>query len=87
LNPGRYAKPPQDPAAALALVSARAADVNSQPTPGPSEGKEEDADLQRAKDLIELHYSIKVAGEKGDLERILRESRSVVRELGIGKKE
>jgi hypothetical protein len=71
---------PQDPAAALALVSARGADDK----PAPPSDAEQDPELKRAKDLIELHYSIKIASENGQLERILREARAVVRELDTG---
>ena len=63
-------------------MSPRAADDK---TAAPPDAEEQDADLKRAKDLIELHYSIKVPSENGQLERILREARSVVRELDTGK--
>ena len=71
----------QDPAAALALVSARGAAGDKT---AKSDAEEQDPDLKRAKDLIELHYSIKVASENGQLERILRDARAVVREVDAG---
>lgn len=62
----------------MALVSARGED-GSKPAASAS-NEDSDVDLKRARDLIELHYSIKVAGETGQLERILREARAVVKE-------
>ncbi|KAF2203753.1 hypothetical protein GQ43DRAFT_366182 [Delitschia confertaspora ATCC 74209] len=65
----------QDQNAALALVSARA---NQPPVPKADES-ELDPDLKRAKDLVELHYSVKVAHQRGELERGLDEARQAVR--------
>ncbi|KAF2806722.1 uncharacterized protein BDZ99DRAFT_523296 [Mytilinidion resinicola] len=69
-----------DPAAALSLVSAR-------PHPSPSSlkpitsatKKEDDTDLKRAKDLVELHYAVKVAHGDGEPDQELVELRGSVR--------
>ncbi|KAK5144846.1 hypothetical protein LTR04_001458 [Oleoguttula sp. CCFEE 6159] len=72
-----------DPAAALALVSARpplstsstasannatAPTTNAPPTPSapiPNTDPDLDPDIQRAKDLLHLHYTVKVAHQRG----------------------
>ncbi|PSN63360.1 hypothetical protein BS50DRAFT_637856 [Corynespora cassiicola Philippines] len=75
-----------DPAAALALVSARptgpstTADSKEKPTSSP---EEDDADLQRAKDLLKLHYEVKEAHKRGELESGLQDARAAV-EKAVG---
>jgi len=75
-----------DPAAALALVSARPAtkhDSGTASTTAPNEEEGErtagqhsdDADLVRAKELVRLHYQVKVAQQAGVLGRELDEAR------------
>jgi hypothetical protein len=77
----------KDPSAAKALVSARPSMSTAKnaetDTPDSSSQSKEEKDIQRAKDLIELHYSIKVAHENGDLDRELSSARDAVRELNI----
>lgn len=76
----------QDPAAALALVSARpGAGPDKDDTNSLSAVKtnDDDADLKRAKDLLELHAAVKVAHQDGtdpELERARRDVERVVRE-------
>jgi len=43
--------------------------------------QEEDADLQRAKDLVQLHYSVKIAHADGAVDEGLLEARRAVREV------
>jgi hypothetical protein len=43
--------------------------------------QEEDSDLQRAKDLVQLHYSVKVAHANGAVDEGLLEARRAVREV------
>jgi hypothetical protein len=71
----------QDPAAALALVSARPNPSSSTTTDTNEQKVEEqgsDQDLQRAKDLVELHYAVKEAHKRGELGRGLVEARRAV---------
>jgi hypothetical protein len=77
---------PQDPNAALALVSARPNPSSSattsagDPTASTQEDNAEarDEDLRRAKDLVELHYAVKEAHKRGELGTGLMEARKVV---------
>ncbi|KAJ4287222.1 hypothetical protein N0V90_012620 [Kalmusia sp. IMI 367209] len=71
-----------DPAAALALVSARPNASSS--VSNPAEVKEEtDVDIKRAKELVELHYTVKEAHRRGELGAGLEEARaSVARAVG-----
>ncbi|KAF1959057.1 hypothetical protein CC80DRAFT_591141 [Byssothecium circinans] len=66
-----------DPTAALALVSAR---PNSplNPHEAPEKADDQDPDLRRAKDLMELHYAVKEAHKKGELGGGLVEARQAV---------
>ncbi|KAF2634905.1 hypothetical protein P280DRAFT_437900 [Massarina eburnea CBS 473.64] len=66
-----------DPTAALALVSARL-DSSSKPSDAAVPVDEQDADLKRAKDLVELHYAVKEANRRGELGRGLAEARRAV---------
>ncbi|KAJ9669087.1 hypothetical protein H2201_000913 [Coniosporium apollinis] len=73
-----------DPAAALALVSARpSTSTATQPSKAPERPdtatEEDDPDLARAKDLVELHYKVKVAHTGGAMDRGLMEARDAVR--------
>jgi hypothetical protein len=43
--------------------------------------QEEDPDLQRAKDLVQLHYSVKVAHADGAVDEGLVEARRAVKEV------
>jgi hypothetical protein len=80
---------PKDPAAALALVSARSNPSPSSTTTGTAStdptaqaretsAEDRDPDLQRAKDLVELHYGVKEAHKRGELGRGLMEARRAV---------
>ncbi|EON64321.1 hypothetical protein W97_03552 [Coniosporium apollinis CBS 100218] len=72
-----------DPTAALALVSARPSTTTStqasQTPEQPDALAEDDPDLARAKDLVELHYKVKVAHTGGAVDRGLMEAREAVR--------
>jgi hypothetical protein len=69
----------QDPAAALALVSARPNTSDKSATIT----EEDDKDLARAKELLKLHYDVKEKHKRGDLARGLEEARrSVARITG-----
>jgi hypothetical protein len=74
----------QDPAAALALVSVRPGTTATTAPLGNSiaESTEDDPDLQRAKDLIQLHYSVKMPHATGE-DKGLLEARSSVKKLNI----
>lgn len=85
---------PQDPAAALALVSARpdsSPSTTTQDTTAPAEPNttpttqqdESDPDLKRAKDLLKLHFEVKEAQKRGELSRGLEEARAMV-ERAVG---
>lgn len=70
----------QDQAAAQALVSARPEGSHTQPTGEVAE----DPELRRAKELVELHYSVKVAQQKGlyqDLNKAREDVRRVMQEM------
>ncbi|KAF2682632.1 hypothetical protein K458DRAFT_390554 [Lentithecium fluviatile CBS 122367] len=74
-----------DPTAAIALVSVRpnqpvstSANSTEKSDRGDGEGQEADADLKRAKDLVELHYAVKEAHKRGELGRGLMEARRAV---------
>ena len=74
----------QDPAAALALVSARPKfeDGKQNDSQANATNDDQDPDLKRAKDLLELHATVKVAHQDGtdaelnrareDVERVMR---------------
>jgi hypothetical protein len=74
-----------DPAAALALVSARPTTTASTPAPDAAKAKDEneDADIQRAKELVELHYAVTAAHRRGELGAGLAEARASV-ERAVG---
>ncbi|KAK4985132.1 hypothetical protein LTR66_008262 [Elasticomyces elasticus] len=72
-----------DPAAALALVSARSRPTTTTTTADAEQRAETgqeatDADLRRAKELLELHSSVKLA-HRGGVDRELEEARERVR--------
>ncbi|KAJ4987355.1 hypothetical protein SVAN01_07093 [Stagonosporopsis vannaccii] len=81
-----------DPAAALALVSARSSpspSSASQPSlPGNKQGAlqeqdtdtDTDADLRRARELVHLHYAVRERCRTGELGRGLAEARRAVEE-------
>lgn len=79
---------PQDPDAALALVSARPSSSTSAPhttAPAPNDPAQDDddKDLQRARELVGLHYDVRERCKRGELGRGLEEARSAVeRALG-----
>lgn len=79
----------QDPAAALALVSARSdssSTINSATTSAAAaaaDTEDSDPDLKRAKDLLELHVEVKEAEMRGELSRVLEEARGLV-ERAVG---
>ncbi|KAI5366110.1 hypothetical protein Slin14017_G037500 [Septoria linicola] len=68
-----------DAEAALALVSAKpplATSSNAeQPLP---KGDDDDPDLQRAKDLLELHKTVKLAHRDAEPDKALKQARSDV---------
>jgi hypothetical protein len=86
--------PPQEPAAAQALVSARPSPPQSSVEAVKAKTAslqkqstvEGDADLQRAKDLIDLHYKVKVAHADGTVDEGLESARRDVGEVlrGLG---
>lgn len=63
----------QDPTAALALVSARPNDTETNKT-----SDNDDADLTRAKELVKLHYDVKEKHKYGELSRGLEDARREV---------
>ncbi|CAA9957725.1 hypothetical protein CFE70_001275 [Pyrenophora teres f. teres 0-1] len=69
-----------DPSAALALVSARP-NTNTTASSAPASTPEstQDTELDRAKDLLKLHYEVKEAHMRGELGRGLQEAREAVR--------
>ncbi|KAH7076500.1 hypothetical protein BKA63DRAFT_283867 [Paraphoma chrysanthemicola] len=76
-----------DPAASLALVSARpdqaqppssTSDPDAPQTSNSRPDEEDDVDLKRAKDLLKYHYGVKEAHRMGKLNRGLDEARSSV---------
>ncbi|KAF2662808.1 hypothetical protein K491DRAFT_709471 [Lophiostoma macrostomum CBS 122681] len=72
-----------DPSAALALVSARPP-KSSSTTQTIKDEDDNDPDIQRAKDLVELHYSLREAHKRGELARGLEEARQGVwRAVGV----
>ncbi|KAJ4409075.1 hypothetical protein N0V91_002891 [Didymella pomorum] len=80
-----------DPAAALALVSARPSSLSTGASSfAPStaaepdkSAEEDDKDLHRAKELVALHYDVRERYKRGELTRGLAEARGAVeRALG-----
>jgi hypothetical protein len=91
LDPNLANATAQAPAAALALVTAsKPKPASAKPTastddPGARDARDEDEDedLRRAKELVELHYAVKEGHRRGELGRGLREAReSVQRAVG-----
>lgn len=74
-----------DPAAALALVSARPDTSSSGETVQKDDAGDSnaDTDIQRAKELVELHYAVKEAHRRGELGDGLEEARASV-ERAVG---
>ncbi|PPJ58481.1 hypothetical protein CBER1_05587 [Cercospora berteroae] len=76
-----------DPGAALALVSARSSAAGSAAANGEvsSNGHRDDPDLKRAKDLLDLHKTVKLAHPDAEPDAALRKARAdvdkVLREL------
>ncbi|KAF2099627.1 hypothetical protein NA57DRAFT_75129 [Rhizodiscina lignyota] len=66
-----------DPSAALALVSARPSPSATTADNAKPKGKnaDDDAELARAKDLIDLHYSVKMQHSEGTVDEGLLEAR------------
>ncbi|KAF2750687.1 hypothetical protein M011DRAFT_416871, partial [Sporormia fimetaria CBS 119925] len=86
-----------DPTAALALVSARPAPTAKTSATAPlhnepgtealgqqdkGAAEDADADIQRAKELVKLHYEVREKQKRGELGRGLEEARRKV--VGIG---
>ena len=67
----------QDPNAALALVSARPGGTHAQSATNGATSEDEDPDLKRAKDLLELHATVKMAHQDG-IDKELNEDREAV---------
>lgn len=44
---------------------------------------EDDADIQRAKSLLQLHYDVKEGHKRGELGRALEEARRMVAGVGL----
>ncbi|KAK5109773.1 hypothetical protein LTR62_006505 [Meristemomyces frigidus] len=65
-----------DPKAAIALVNAHKPEASGSTAPVTGI-QEDDADLRRAKDLVQLHAEVKVAHADG-ADRELNEARNVV---------
>lgn len=80
----------QDPTAALALVSAHRTSTSSTSatttaTSPAGKNEEDDVDLTRARELVELHYNVRERCRTGELKRGLEEARrEVERVLGGG---
>ncbi|KAF2234504.1 hypothetical protein EV356DRAFT_532813 [Viridothelium virens] len=68
-----------DPSAALALVTARPESTSSASATSAKTDTSTDTDLSRAKDIVRLHYSVKVALQENDLSRELLDAREKVR--------
>lgn len=91
LLPFRTLTTTQDHSAALALVSVYEADSTSSATIKdqglsivPSDRIKEDADMQRATDLVELHYGVKMnhmQGEDAGLRQARRDVDQVLKKL------
>jgi hypothetical protein len=73
----------QDPAAALALVSARPHDQSS-PTGATTNQEDDDEDIKRAKDLLKYHYDVKEKHKRGELSLGLERARREV-ERAVGR--
>ena len=77
-----YSNSTQDPSAALRLVSVRPLKPSApsdQTAPTGTADTDADPDLQRAKDLVELHYAVREAHKRGELGQGLEEARAAVR--------
>lgn len=71
---------PQDPAAALTLVSVRPGPSNDeQNSLSAATTRDDDADLKRAKDLLQLHATVKVAHQDGTDHELIRARKDVER--------
>ena len=72
----------QDSNAALALVSARPPTMNTaqRPHQATDNPDDQDADLKRAQDLLDLHANVKVA-HRGGLDQDLLKAREDVRRV------
>ncbi|RMZ66599.1 Fumarylacetoacetase C-terminal [Pyrenophora seminiperda CCB06] len=68
-----------DPSSALALVSARPNTSTSTITSSVGTTSAQDAELNRAKDLLRLHHEVKEAHTRGELGKELEEAREAVR--------
>ena len=74
----------QDPNAALALVSARPEGTRETQEQQTENAEENDPDMKRAKDLLELHSSVKVshqAGTNRELDKAREDVAKVMRTL------
>ncbi|KAF2772157.1 hypothetical protein EJ03DRAFT_214211 [Teratosphaeria nubilosa] len=69
-----------DPKAALALVRARPSGNSTAEAETMALHEDHDTDLKRAKDLVELHASVKVAHENGT-DKGLDDARSAVEKV------
>ncbi|KAF2739311.1 hypothetical protein EJ04DRAFT_427315 [Polyplosphaeria fusca] len=72
-----------DPAAALALVSAGTRTSKSQSQSQSQSPDAEDAELKRAKELVEMHYGVKEKHRRGELGNGLEDARRAV-ERAVG---
>ncbi|KAF1912428.1 hypothetical protein BDU57DRAFT_542263 [Ampelomyces quisqualis] len=68
-----------DPAAALALVSARANDPS--PPTATTQDDDDDVDLKRAKDLLKYHYDVREKHKRGQLSVGLEQARRDVEKV------
>jgi hypothetical protein len=71
----------QTPSSSAPASAATPASASS--SSGPADAASDDVDLARAKDLVELHYSVKEAHRRGELTRELFEARAAV-ERAVG---
>lgn len=67
----------QDPKAALALVTGRPSNTDTVETEALARHEDSDRDLKRAKDLLELHTTVKVA-HQGGTDKGLNDAREAV---------
>lgn len=77
----------QDPSAALELVSVHKSEISStgsaklDPSPKPQMSVETEPDMQRATDLVDLHYGVKMNHMQGEDEGLKQARRDVDRVL------
>ncbi|KAI9710103.1 MAG: hypothetical protein M1820_002905 [Bogoriella megaspora] len=73
-----------DPSAALTLVKARPESSPEAKQSPEKPGNATDPDTARAKDLVELHYAVKVAAQENELSQELADARDNARRAMAG---